>query len=80
MIVTKLLSSHRHQFVDNNLIIKTGVVDKRKVSSALSCFQRNFIELRSVEKFVKKFADRQTSKIQSKKNTPSPPTDKCRFR
>ena len=28
----------RHQFVENNLILKTGVVDKRKVRGAFICF------------------------------------------
>ena len=28
----------RHQFVENNLILKTGVVDKRKVRNVFICF------------------------------------------
>ena len=52
ILIVAIVSSRRHQFVDNNLIIKTGVVDKRKVSSAISRFQRNSIELQSGEKFV----------------------------
>lgn len=42
LCVTRYILFYRHQFVENNLILKMGPVDKRKVSYCSFCVSMSF--------------------------------------